>query len=513
MTRGQSVLTCQPPIDPRRRTPSSTSPVTDLSCSLRGPRNGSAIRSRDLLDAFAAFTAIRDGTGQIVDFRVDYTNNGARAVAEATPQDAERSDQAETLAERHKRELFDDFCHVVETGEPLGTQHLEYENSGHDRGQIARSFDVRAEKVGDGLAVVWRDVTAHVLVKVELEQRNQELALVGEMVEYLQAVESSDEIFDIAASFCSRLFGTLSGGLFLQNESGHDLEAVTSWGDGAWVTRCSHPRVAGQSAVGGATEASVRPTPHAARTRQTVWKRLLCIPLIAQGRESGLLVLANSGTASLSSTSPGSAASEALAVSVGEHLGLALTNIRLRESLREQSIRDPLTGMFNLRYLEETLEREMNRSARSGKPIGLMVLDVDRFKEFNDTFGHSGGDALLCELAALLHSITRVEDAACRYGGDEFVVLLPESALDVTLLRAEEIREAANRFNITHEGLALDPITVTVGVAAYPNHATDMAELLRAADEAMYEAKHAGGNRVQVAQTVSRQDQDPTTSP
>ena len=187
-----------------------------------------------LLDAFAAFTAIRDRTGQIVDFRVDYTNDGARAVAEARSQDAERSDQAEPLAERHKRELFDEFCHVVETGEPLGTQCLEYEDDGRNTSKIARAFEVRAERVGDGLAVVWRDVTAHVLVKVELEQRNQELALVGEMVEYLQAVESSDEIFEIAASFCSRLFGALSGGLFLQNESGHDLEAVTSWGDGAW---------------------------------------------------------------------------------------------------------------------------------------------------------------------------------------------------------------------------------------------------------------------------------------
>ena len=498
--------------------PTETDSVIDLTGDgpiLQPPGTEERIRHSfaHLLDAFAAFTAIRDGTGQIVDFRVDYTNNGARAVAEATPQDAERSDQAETLAERHKRELFDDFCHVVETGEPLGTQHLEYESSGRDRGQIARSFDVRAEKVGDGLAVVWRDVTAHVLVKVELEQRNQELALVGEMVEYLQAVESSDEIFEIAASFCSRLFGALSGGLFLQNESGQDLEAVTSWGDGAWGDQVFAPESCWAIRRGrrhGSLCATDSPRcAHAADGVET----LLCIPLIAQGRESGLLVLANSGTASHSSTSPGSAASEALAVSVGEHLGLALTNIRLRESLREQSIRDPLTGMFNLRYLEETLEREMNRSTRSGKPIGLMVLDVDRFKEFNDTFGHSGGDALLCELAALLHSITRVEDAACRYGGDEFVVLLPESPLDVTLLRAEEIREAANRFNITHEGLALDPITVTVGVAAYPDHGTDMAELLRAADEAMYEAKHAGGNRVQVAQTVSRQDQEPTTSP
>ena len=498
--------------------PTETGSVIDLTGDgpvLHPPGTEERVRHsfEHLLDAFAAFTAIRDGTGQIVDFRVDYANGGARVATVTTSQDEKATDPPDSLADRHKRELFDDFCHVVETGEPLSTQSLEYEDEGHNTGRIARSFDVRAERVGDGLAVVWRDVTAHVLVEVELEQRNQELALVGEMVEYLQAVESSDEIFEIAANFCSRLFGALSGGLFLQNESGHDLEAVTSWGDGAWGDQVFAPESCWAIRRGrrhGSLTATDSPRcAHAADGVET----LLCIPLIAQGRESGLLVLANSGTASLSNTSPASAASEALAVSVGEHLGLALTNIRLRESLREQSIRDPLTGMFNLRYLEETLEREINRSTRSEEPIGLMVLDVDHFKEFNDTFGHPGGDALLCEVAALLHSVIRVEDAACRYGGDEFVVLLPESQLEVTLLRAEEIREAANRFNITHEGVALDPVTITVGVAAYPDHATDMAGLLRAADEAMYEAKRAGGNRVQVAQTVSRQDQEPTTSP
>ena len=123
-----------------------------------------------------------------------------------------------------------------------------------------------------------------------------------------------------------------------------------------------------------------------------------------------------SGTASLSNTPPSSAASEALGVSVGEHLGLALTNMRLRESLRDQSIKDPLTGLFNRRYLEETLEREISRAARSGKPIGLMMLDIDHFKQLNDTFGHPGGDALMRELGALLQSRTRVGDAACRYG-------------------------------------------------------------------------------------------------
>jgi diguanylate cyclase (GGDEF)-like protein len=464
-----------------------------------------------LLDAFAALTAVRDGTDQIIDFRVDYANDGARA-AGAAPQNEVGTDPRESLAERHKRELFDDFCRVVETGEPLATQSFEYEDAEADTGRIARSFEVRAERIGDGLAVVWRDVTAHVLVKTELEQRNQELALVGEMVEYLQAVESSDEVFEIAASFCSRLFGALSGGLFLRNESGHVLEAVTSWGDLALGDQVFPPESCWAMRRGkrhGSLAANDSPRcAHAADDVAT----LLCIPLITQGQETGLLVLVASGTSDVSNVSPSRVASEALAVSVCEHLGLALTNIRLRESLREQSIRDPLTDLFNLRYLEETLEREISRSTRSGKPVGLMMLDVDHFKAFNDTFGHPGGDALLCELSNLLQSVTRVEDAACRYGGDEFVVLLPESSLDITLERAEEIRKAAARFNITHEGAALDPVTLTVGVAVYPDHATDMTGLLRAADEAMYEAKHAGGDRVLVAQTASDEDAVATSS-
>ena len=211
--------------------------------------------------------------------------------------------------------------------------------------------------------------------------------------------------------------------------------------------------------------------------------------------------MAASENSTLSSTPRSGAASEALAVSVGEHLGLALTNMRLRGSLRDQSIRDSLTGLFNRRYLEETLQREISRSARSGKQFSLMMLDMDNFKGFNDTHGHAAGDALLEKFGVLLLAITRVEDAACHYGGDEFVILLPESSLEVAILRAEEIRRAASRFNLKHEGSVLDPVTLTVGVAAYPDHGDDLAGLVHAADEAMYLAKHAGGDRVQAAET------------
>ena len=464
-----------------------------------------------LLDAFGTFTAIRDEAGRIVDFRMDYANEAARVITGANPQREVGEGLVETLAEHHQRELFKDFCQVVETGEPLATQSLEHEDAKHGGKRLVGAYEVRAAKTGDGLVVGWRDVTGHVLAEAELERRNRELALVGEMVEYLQAVESSDEVFNIAASFGSQLFGDFSGGLFLQNESGSVVEAMASWGDSTWGDRVFAPGDCwalrrGRRHGSLAGDAS----PRCGHVADGV-VAILCIPLIAQGQATGLLVLAASGTASISSTPPSSAASEALAVSVGEHLGLALTNMRLRESLRDQSIKDPLTGLFNRRYLEETLEREISRAARSGKPIGLMMMDIDHFKQLNDTFGHPGGDALMRELGALLQSHTRVEDAACRYGGDEFVVLLPESPLDVTVLRAEEIRQAAYQFNIMHEGSVLSGVTLTIGVSAYPNHGADMDGLVHAADEAMYRAKRAGGDRVQRAEPPN--EPGPPTAP
>jgi diguanylate cyclase (GGDEF)-like protein len=322
-------------------------------------------------------------------------------------------------------------------------------------------------------------------------------------------VESSDEVLTVVASFGSRLFGDFSGGLFLQNESRSVVEAMAAWGDRTLGDQVFAPDDCWALRRGRRHGSLARhPSPRCGHVTDDV-DALLCIPLVAQGQATGLLVLAASRTASLSDTPPSSAASEALAVSVGEHLGLALTNLRLRESLRDQSIRDPLTGLFNRRYLEETLEREISRAARSGKPIGVMMLDIDHFKRFNDTFGHPGGDALMRELGALLHTRTRVEDAACRYGGDEFVVALPESPLDVTLARAEELRKAAHLFNVMHEGSVLSAVTITVGVAVYPDHGSDLDALVHAADEAMFRGKRAGGDRVQAA--LPPDEQGPST--
>jgi diguanylate cyclase (GGDEF)-like protein len=189
-----------------------------------------------------------------------------------------------------------------------------------------------------------------------------------------------------------------------------------------------------------------------------------------------------------------------LALSVNDHISLALANIRLRETLCYQAIHDPLTELFNRRYLEETLAREIHRVKRKGAPLAVCMLDLDHFKHFNDTFGHEAGGNLLRTLGQFLHTQVRLEDVACRYGGEEFVLTLPETPLEVVWKRAEEIRERVPRLRIYQRGQVLEYTTVSLGVAIFPSHGTTGKDLLRAADDALYRAKAAGRNRVMAAE-------------
>jgi diguanylate cyclase (GGDEF)-like protein/PAS domain S-box-containing protein len=164
--------------------------------------------------------------------------------------------------------------------------------------------------------------------------------------------------------------------------------------------------------------------------------------------------------------------------------------------LREQSVRDHLTGLFNRRYLEETLERELLRAARRQLSMGIIMLDVDNLKQFNDTWGHAAGDEILRELGSLLLRQVRGEDIACRYGGDEFVLVLPDASRAVTLERAERICEYAKRFHLQFEGQSLAAVTLSLGVAVFPEHGVTSTGILRAVDVALYRAKHEGRSRV-----------------
>ena len=246
--------------------------------------------------------------------------------------------------------------------------------------------------------------------------------------------------------------------------------------------------------VSGADESSIA-CAHIAHAPGEIARPGVCMPMIAQGAASGLLFLQarDVDAATLS------AARLEFIASVAEQMALALFNIRLREALRQQSVRDPLTGLYNRRFLEETLDRELSRLERKTLPLSLIMLDIDNFKAFNDTFGHAAGDAVLRELGSVLQRFVRGGDIACRYGGEEFTVILPEASLEIGRQRAEMLREAAREMRIVHDGKALGSVTLSLGVACSPEHTRSRDQLLQMADAALYEAKSGGRNRVVVS--------------
>lgn len=216
--------------------------------------------------------------------------------------------------------------------------------------------------------------------------------------------------------------------------------------------------------------------------------QLACIPLTAQGVQVGFIYVSTPATAVL--------AQMELVHAAAEQLSMTLHTISLQEKLRVQSIRDPLTGLFNRRYLEESLVRELARCQRRGLPFSVLMLDVDHFKTFNDTHGHPGGDALLAALGKLLQTQLRTEDIACRYGGEEFTVLLPEASVEQASARAAQLLQAIRALRVEHMGHELPAVTASIGIAVAGRDGAE--HLLQRADQALYRAKHEGRNRVVV---------------
>jgi diguanylate cyclase (GGDEF)-like protein len=227
----------------------------------------------------------------------------------------------------------------------------------------------------------------------------------------------------------------------------------------------------------------------------------LCVPMIAQSEAIGVLHVRQPDAVMTGETMLAwlSEPRQRLVVAIADHTALALANLRLRETLRNQSIRDPLTGLHNRRYMHEVLERELLRARRAEWSIGVLLLDLDKFKAVNDTYGHDAGDEVLKGVSRLLQSRLRAEDIVCRHGGEEFVVVLPQMPLESTLGRAEEIRQAVKGLSVAYRQHAIGPISTSIGAAAFPEHGSTITSLLEAADGALYRAKAQGGDRVEPA--------------
>jgi diguanylate cyclase (GGDEF)-like protein/PAS domain S-box-containing protein len=335
-------------------------------------------------------------------------------------------------------------------------------------------------------------------VVAELRRRDSEMQLVNHMSDLLQACNSQEEAYKVITLLGPELFPAHHGCVAVSHAAGLHLETVACWGDEApveptfsledcWALR--------RGSFHEITDPQVGLCRHFVHPIKTEYS---CAPLMVQGEILGLLCLVGATAAGEGAHRVGQ---QQLTVMVGESIKLCLSNLRLREKLHTQAVHDPLTGLFNRRDLDDTLTRELHGALRRKSSLGVAMLDFDHLKQFNDTFGHDAGDSLLRALGQLLREKLRKSDIAYRYGGEEFVLILPDSSLADTQQRVEEIRGLINELKVRHGDQLLGTIAVSAGVAVGPEHGATAAELLRAADSALYAAKQAGRDRVVVYQS------------
>jgi len=326
----------------------------------------------------------------------------------------------------------------------------------------------------------------------ELEVRNKETLLLTEMGDRLQSCLTTEEACGVITKSALSLFPNDSGALFVTNPSKNLVEAMAVWGGYA----AQEPVFSPESCWGLRSGRLHRVDDPAksqicGHVRPGMRNGYLCVPMVAQGEAVGILHL-EMGPPAADGRPVMTDAKSRLALSVADHLGLALASLRLRETLHIQSIRDPLTGLYNRRYMEESLERELRRADRKQRPLAALMLDLDHFKRYNDTLGHAAGDAMLRAIGNFLQSRMRKDDIVCRYGGEEFTIIMPESSLEIAMQRAERLREDSKRLEISLNGQFLGSVTFSVGIACFPDHGNTSEQLLHAADLALYRAKAAG---------------------
>jgi diguanylate cyclase (GGDEF)-like protein len=355
-----------------------------------------------------------------------------------------------------------------------------------------------------------RDITARKQAEVVIQQANEslsslvtalrrrdvEMTELTRMNDLLQTCETQEEAYRVIAINVANLFAGRSGCLAVLNSSGQFLETVARWGndplvlddfplEDCWALRRGRPHEVFDPKASLLCNHFVR-TPEGGHR---------CLPLTVQGETLGIFCL--DVERGVRDDQPGG--QHHLAITVGEAIKLSLANLKLRKKLQDQATRDPLTGLFNRRYLEDTLPRELHRANRTAASLCVAMIDLDHFKAFNDTFGHEAGDLALRESSRILRENLRKSDIACRYGGEEFLLVMPDSSLEDTRLRLEQIRVRFEAMEIRHDGQLLATVTFSAGLAVFPEQGATQEEILRAADDALYVAKQEGRNRIVMA--------------
>lgn len=333
------------------------------------------------------------------------------------------------------------------------------------------------------------------IANFELSETNLEIARLNRISDLLQACLTVQEAYTVLPPLVQPLLPDLSGGIFVIDESKNLVELVTYWGEPLTSNRTFFPDQCialrrGQIYCVHETNSGLLCQHLDSHHIPTEY---ICLPMVAHGEILGMFYVGSLKGNRLTERK------QQLAEMLARQIAMAFANLKMRESLKHQSICDPLTGLFNRRYMEEALNREIRRAEQNSYSVGMIMLDVDYFKRVNDTFGHEAGDLLLKDLGKFLQKSIRTSDIACRYGGEEFTLILPETSFDVLKHRAENLCQQVKSLEVEYQGQQITPITVSLGVALFPDNGFTSLAILRAADAALYQAKHEGRDRVVMA--------------
>jgi diguanylate cyclase (GGDEF)-like protein/PAS domain S-box-containing protein len=451
------------------------------------------------------------------DGRVSFWSAAAERVFGYSRDEAIGSQVHDLLVPAAQRERFEEaFPHWRETGQGAAVgKTLELQAIRQDGTEVPIELSlssVRLKGRWNAIAIL-RDIQDRKRAETEVRDANTKLravvqqlekhnllsGVVSEMREFLLACSGASEIGPVVVRSMRRLFPDSAGALFILSPSRTDLEAIARWGafpadvdqnvfppDACWGLRRGSPHFV-------ADVDNDLVCPHLKHSYSAGYA---CLPLMAKGDILGVLHLGMPPETSPEGARKWIAELRELSPMLCEVLSLSVWNIRLRETLNNQAIKDPLTGLFNRRYMEEALQHEIYRAARTRNSIGILMADIDHFKDFNDLYGHASGDTVLIELAKFFKSRMRKTDVVCRYGGEEFILVLPDSPLQESMARADQLREEVKAMRVSHAGQLVGPVTLSIGVSTYPASGTDPNALLLAADSALYRAKHEGRDKV-----------------
>ncbi len=335
------------------------------------------------------------------------------------------------------------------------------------------------------------------LEKAKIEQIAGEIATLRQLSDFLQSSETIEEAGAIIAKHMNALFTSTSGALYLNINGTADLRISARWGNSE-MEDVIEPNTCWGIRKGRAYyKRNDDASPDCPHFKSRHFHESMCLPLLAQGESIGMICLQTTGENADDEYFTDEVKN--FAIASADSISLALANLRLRERLHNQSIRDSLTGLFNRRFLEESLAREVNRTSRNQRPLCVVMLEIDDFKQYNNTFGHESGDYVLKKVADTMRLKLRRSDYPCRYGGDEFTFILPDTTIEDGAMCAEEIRKTVEALTLTYNNQALGVVTVRMGVAAYPQHGDTGEIVLQAADAASYKARAIGKNCVVVA--------------